>query len=523
MVRVPEALEKVNGVLSAPAFLIPALILLGTALRLVPLVGNPLHQDEALYGFWGRLASSGRDPWLATAAVDKPPLVLYLVAGSQAVFGSSAFAVRLPGLAASLLTIPLVYVLGHRLYADCVTASVAAAAMALSPFPVLFGATGFTDPMLVACWVAACYCALSGRWGWAGLLSGLAFASKQHALVLALLVIGLGLIGWRWFSGRGRWRASAARFVLALVAVLAVVFAWDAIRVARGARAGFWDQGVDSFGGLRLIWPTELVPRWQAWARLGGYLLGWSWLGGLLLLGIGGFLWRDLTGQRQTRAAVADLALFAFCLFYLFLHWLLAFPVWDRYLLPMVPIMALLMGRVVSLMPSALRNATNRWRALHSAKLGTYRPARNNPLVFRFALYASLAVLLLSTGLAAASGRVPVGGDHGAYDGLEEVVGFLRGLPVGRVLYDRWLSWHYDFYLFDAYLYRAGFPTPEWLATDAANFYDGRSRYLVLPSWESPARLARALSEVGLTMSPVFTTQRRDGTTSFVVYEIGSE
>ena len=44
---------------------IVALVLLGLALRLAPLVGDPLHQDEALYSFWGRLISTGRDPWLA--------------------------------------------------------------------------------------------------------------------------------------------------------------------------------------------------------------------------------------------------------------------------------------------------------------------------------------------------------------------------------------------------------------------------------------------------------------------------
>ena len=34
------------------------------------------------------------------------------------------------------------------------------------------------------------------------------------------------------------------------------------------------------------------------------------------------------------------------------------------------------------------------------------------------------------------------------------------------------------------------------------------------------ARLERTLAQVRLAMSPVLTTRRRDGTTSFVVYEI---
>jgi 4-amino-4-deoxy-L-arabinose transferase-like glycosyltransferase len=488
------------------------------ALRMVPLVADPLHQDEALYGFWGRLISAGRDPWLATVPVDKPPLTFYLIAGSQAAFGVSEFATRLPGLAASLISIPLTWVLAQRLYGDRVTGLVAAAVMALTPYPVLFGATAFTDPILVAWWLAACYAAVRGRWGWAGLALGLAFATKQQAVVLGLLVIGLG-VGQGRVTGTsndargwtlGRWRVASAKFIMGLALVVAVVSGWDAIRVARGAAAGFWGQGVDSYGGIRLIWPAESALRWRGWSRLAGYLLGWPWLVGLLLVGVGTLLWLDVTRRRQTQPALADLTLVTFGSFYLFFHMLVAFPVWDRYLLPMVPVMSLLLGRVVS---SWWPVASGQWSVVSGEWCGTFH-------VLRFALSAILVLLLAGGGLMAAAGRIPVGGDHGAYDGLEEVMVYLRALPVGTVLYDRWLSWHYDLYLFDAHLYRAGFPSLEWLATDVAALFDGRPRYLVLPSWESAARLERTLAQVRLAMSPVLTTRRRDGTTSFVVYEI---
>lgn len=491
----------------APIILVATLVVAGMALRLFPLLGDPLHQDEALYGFWGRLVSTGRDPWLATVPVDKPPLVPFLIAGSQVAFGVSAFALRLPGMAASLISIALTYALARRLYSHRSVALVAAGVMALTPYPVLFGATAFTDPILVAWWLAACYAALAGGWGWAGLLLGLAFASKQQAIVLAPLIVGLGLIGWQQGRRKRSWQVVNARFVLALALVLCIVFAWDEIRIAAGATSGFWDQGIESYGGLRLIRSTELQPRLRAWAGLGGHLFGWSWLGLFAMAGVGWLLWFDVNRQRETRAAVADVVLITFSLFYLFLHALLAFPVWDRYLLPLVPLAGLLAGRTVTLVGEAIGPVIGQRRERHRA--------------LRLAFFVLVAAALLGSGLVATAGRIPVGGDHGAYDGLEEVVGYLRTLPVGTVLYDRWLSWHYDYYLFDAYLYRAGFPSPQWLAADAAAFFDGRPRYLVLPSWESSARLRRAVSQVGLAMSPVLTTRRRDGTTSFVVYEIG--
>jgi 4-amino-4-deoxy-L-arabinose transferase-like glycosyltransferase len=493
------------------------LVLAGLVLRLLPLLRDPFHQDEVLYAFWGRLISSGRDLWLTSVPVDKPPLVPYLIAASQAVFGGSEFSVRLAGLAASLLSIPLTYSLAFRLYASRTAGLVAAAVMALTPYAVLFGATAFTDPILVAWWLTGCWAALSGRWGWAGLMLGLAIATKQQAIALAPLVLGLGLVGWQWqpvrlwsatrsTGGRSSNWVKVGRFLLGVIGVLAVVVAWDKLRLTQGATVGFWGQSVDSYGGLRVIWPSELQSRLRGWAQLGGYLFGWSWLGALFLAGTSLVIGSDLTRGRQTRAALADLVLVTFACLFLFFHWLVAFPVWDRYLLPIVPVAALLLGRMVILFRERWQAERGRW----------YRRSHRFVLMLCVLLLLSLVV----GGMMAADGRIPVGGDHGAYDGLKDVTAFLRTLPVGTVVYDRWLSWHYDYYLFDAYLYRAGFPTPEWLAADAAAFFDGRPRYVVIPDWESSVRMGRALAEVDLVMSPVLTTMRRDGESSFTVYEI---
>ncbi len=175
-----------------------ALLLLAWALRLPPLLGNRFHPDEALYGYWGLLIGRGWDPWLAAAPVYKPPLLPYLVAGAQALFGNSGgnseFAVRLPGLAAGLLTVPLVAALAYALYRDRWTAAAAAVGVALSPFAILFSATAFTDPPMVALGLAACVAAARGRPGWAGLLAGLAFATKQTGLVWIPLALGVSLV-----------------------------------------------------------------------------------------------------------------------------------------------------------------------------------------------------------------------------------------------------------------------------------------------------------------------------------------
>jgi hypothetical protein len=88
------------------------------------------------------------------------------------------------------------------------------------------------------------------------------------------------------------------------------------------------------------------------------------------------------------------------------------------------------------------------------------------------------------------------------------------------VLYDHWLSWQFDFYLFDRPLFVAWFATPQALALDLTAFGHTSPRYLVVPTWESEAELRAAAGEAGFVFAPIYTATRRDGSTSFVVYQL---
>ena len=93
------------------------ILVVAAVMRAIPLFANyPLHHDEALYGFWARLIVSGRDPLLLTAWVDKPPLVIYALAGSLRLLGISELALRLPGVIVSLATLVCTYGLASRVY-----------------------------------------------------------------------------------------------------------------------------------------------------------------------------------------------------------------------------------------------------------------------------------------------------------------------------------------------------------------------------------------------------------------------
>src|SRR5205823_6548543 len=96
----------------AAAFGVLLAVFAATVLRAVPLPTNRFHPDEALYAYFARLIASGHDPMLAGVVVDKPPAAFYLTALSLLAMGPNELAVRLPEVAAGLVSVALLYALG---------------------------------------------------------------------------------------------------------------------------------------------------------------------------------------------------------------------------------------------------------------------------------------------------------------------------------------------------------------------------------------------------------------------------
>jgi hypothetical protein len=240
--------------------------------------------------------------------------------------------------------------------------------------------------------------------------------------------------------------------------------------------------------------------RLRHWSTLLRDLFASPLINALLLIGMPLLAWNSLVRRSGARAAFVDLLLVAFALIYVLFHWLVALPTWDRYLLPLVPVLAILLGRV-------LRTA--------APVLSYLTPAR------RAALGALLLSLLLTMpALRASAGPYPIGTERVAYEGIEDVVAFFDRLPEGSVVYHHWLGWHYHHALFDGPVYLAYWPTPAWLARDVQAFGHREPRYVAFPAWESAARVSRALTEVGYALEPALTAVRSDNSVSFTVYAI---
>jgi hypothetical protein len=103
---------------------------------------------------------------------------------------------------------------------------------------------------------------------------------------------------------------------------------------------------------------------------------------------------------------------------------------------------------------------------------------------------------------------------------VDDAALYLSSLPEGSVLYDRWLSWQWNFYLFGAPVYVAWLPSPEGLATDLAAFGHRSPRYFVVPSWEPDGEMRAAAARAGFAFVPRHESYRRDGSLSLTVYAL---
>jgi 4-amino-4-deoxy-L-arabinose transferase-like glycosyltransferase len=468
---------------------LPAASWLGALLRFRALFANSFHADEALFAGWARHIAVWRDPLLLGQPVDKPPLLFYFQAAFYPLFGPVEWAARMPNLIASLLLIPLTGILAWRLFRDTWAAGVAALIVAVAPLSIQFSATAFSDPLLTF-WLIAAFC-LAVRPArrrqsdstihpfLAGLAWGLALTTKYQALLFLPLLLGLAV--------HSRWRGDDWRRGIAGVVVGTLPFVlW---LVARSESGGLFARQWANIGGLRTAWSWELGPRLLAQADLWQVGLGYPILiAGLVSIGV------LIAGRRvqSTTFTTGDRMLALFIVAYGLLHWFWSVPIWDRYLLPLLPLVAILIGRGVSGMIGYIDrcNTDPSWRSVSRVLPGV--------------LLVILAVSHLPVAAAARAGLYPIGGRASADGGAGQVARLLADAPYGTVLYDHWYSWHWRYHLFDRRVYVSWFPHADALLADLSVFGGGDGhRYIALPKGAPAAPIARRLVDAGYHLEPV--------------------
>ena len=471
------------------------ILLLGAGLRFHALTYDVrFHPDEALFATFARKAAVNGD-WMLHGSLDKPPLSIYAEAISMMLVGArplpngvltldikaGEFAARVPGTFASILLMAVMYALAKGLYGGKRTRQalslqmplVALFLMAVSPYGLAFSATAFTDGLMLLCIVLALCMASRGRWLWAGVWMALGYGCKQQALFYVPLVVGVGFCS---VPRRTRQALSLriARFALPVAICFGVLAVWDG---ARAQDTSLWTLAVANNEPGRLIYPEQALPRLQAWASYAANFAGTGWmtaiLGGIAAAGV---VWRVNSMPRE-RSTWIDVILAAYIVVYGLFHWLVALPTHDRYLLPVLPLVLLLMARGIE---AGIKSVTQSHREAALRPKGTKTQRLVGISLGIFGCIAGLS--FLPTAWDATEGRIGVGGDRGQHAGIDRLGAYLDHKPLGTIVYDHWLGWELGYYLgtwSDKRL--TYYPTPDTLAADAAAQDDPAPRYFPVP------------------------------------------
>jgi 4-amino-4-deoxy-L-arabinose transferase-like glycosyltransferase len=433
--------------------------------------------------------------------------------------------------------------------------------ISLSPFAIAFSATAFTDVFMTFWMLAALWMITLDRWGVAGICLALGFASKQPALFYLPLILAVGwrMYGWSW--------RRLSRFALALALGIALLLLWDLAR----NQPSIWQvsSGRENYPN-RLIHADEVLPRLQIWLTYTGTMLGSGWLTGLLVMlamleSFHHFFsnhWFSRVGTRHSVSVPENLHsqaggsetlpyapdvllplstqgrggrgvritdfLILYILAYFFVHWWVAFNTFDRYLLPIVPLVAILAGQGVAygcwLLATGLeivrfhlyrRSMSHPDEQEQNSPLRTHHSSLIPHYSYLIPVLLLCAFALSLTAFDASEGRIAGGGDLGKHDGIDILADYLNSKPVATVIYDHWLGWELGYYMgVWNNKRRVYYPTPEALARDALALDEIGARYFPVPAEVDASVWLTALREAGFGVAEVYRLER------FVVYEL---
>ena len=339
-----------------------------------------------------------------------------------------------------------------------------------------------------------------------------------------------------------------AQGLLLLTAGLAFLPAliWDGMR---GQTPGFWRLSLTNYGGLAAA-TVSWTERWWEFFELLQYgtasfilnlifglglplLLIWDAgeilkvrAGGTLsqcsphlmsgadtpdALGVQNAFWTpkalDRLSWSAAQMALVDGGLALFCAIFLLGHVLLSFQVWDRYLLGLIPILALLLARILWLPWFVFRQY---WFDQPSPVWSIAR------LMWTFLIIWLLAAILPQPIQDAVNARYPLGSNSAGLSGLKHITAYLQGQAgANHTLYHRWLGTHWKFYLWDYPYDLQYWESPQALANRAE-----AGHLIAFPSWRSETEARIALAEAGLRLIELSQAYGPAGNRSITLYRV---
>jgi 4-amino-4-deoxy-L-arabinose transferase-like glycosyltransferase len=216
-----------------PVILLGLIVLLAAGLRFYNLsaVGDASQYYTAavksMLQSWHNFFFVAAEPG-GSVSVDKPPLGLWLQAGSAAIFGVTGVAVVLPQVIAGILSVPVLYALVKR-YLGQAAGLIAAFVQAVAPVAIAVERDNTMDATLILFLLLAAWAFIkateSGKLRWLMLgaaLVGLGFNTKMMQAFLPVPAFyALYFLG-----AKVGWKRKLGQLALTTVVLLAVSLSW---------------------------------------------------------------------------------------------------------------------------------------------------------------------------------------------------------------------------------------------------------------------------------------------------------
>lgn len=175
--------------------------------------------------------------------LEKPPLFFWLQAASMKVFGITEFAARFPNAICGILTLCLLFFLGKKYFAAAF-GWLWVLAYAGSFLPHFYFKSGIIDPWFNLFIFSAIAALVSGWFGAAGIVTGLAILTKGHAALLIVILTAavFSLSQTKWLNLR-----AAAAFLFTMLLVSSLWFGIETVRHGTGFLREFIRVQADLF------------------------------------------------------------------------------------------------------------------------------------------------------------------------------------------------------------------------------------------------------------------------------------
>ena len=234
------------------------------------------HPGLAIYAAISRNVTTSWHSWFypsiypdGVILADKPPLYFWLQGTFAAILGPTDFALRFPVALASILAIPLLFVIVRRGYGP-MSGLLAALALAVMPMNVNFSRGIFLEPVATLTMLIATYFVVRGVQGKqarylyiAAAVMGVGFNVKLWQGLLPLPAFGLFVMAYRWTS----WVKLLGTAFVAGVIFLASAFWWPVL---------MWLTSSQYAGVMHASSVWDMIFGWNLRERFGGLEYGGS-------------------------------------------------------------------------------------------------------------------------------------------------------------------------------------------------------------------------------------------------------